>query len=217
MARILEIDRRELERDRDKVLRNVYSAGTGSIRKTTKDVERQLEAQTRVHVGGQLWKAWTSAAYPKKGIAREPVGVIGVNGGSRSRGAIQYFTNSGRVSATDGGPVAIPLPAAGVQRRDRRNLTPEEWERRHPGAKLRLVKRPGRPALLVVDEAVLSGKKQLARLNTARRRATGTRNTTVPIFVLMFDMPHANSVAIDPILRRADRQIERNLLAGLKE
>lgn len=178
-----DLDPPQFDRLSQRIDRGQLGAARRAVSETTRETEKALERATASAVKGRLWRAWASKTYPAKGLAHEPVGSIFVKGRVRSQGAMRAFAVGGRISARDGGMVAIPLPAAGSRGRDRL-LTPDEWEAR-TGIKLRLVKRVGKPALLVADEAVLSGKRQVARQNSARRRATGRGNTTVPIFVIM--------------------------------
>lgn len=178
-----------------------------AVRETTRETEKDLEAATRSHVKGRLWRAWQSDVFPRTGLAREPVGIIRLNAaanknGKRTRtyGAMEFFTQSGRITAGGGQYLAIPLPAAGSRGRAR-NLSPGEFEQR-TGIRLRFVYRRGKPSLLVMDEAVISGRKGIARLNTEKRRATGRGNTTVPVFILIPKVDFANRFAIEPIIQR---------------
>lgn len=187
----------------------------GAVGETTRATEKDLEAATRAHVPGRLWRAWTSDVFPRTGLAREPVGIIRLNaaqnkGGKRTRtyGAMEFFTQAGRITAGGGQYLAIPLPAAGTRGRAR-NLTPGEFEQR-TGTRLRFVYRRGKPSLLVLDEAVISGKRGIARLNTEKRRATGRGNTTIPIFVLIPKVDFANRFAIEPIIARGLASIDEN-------
>ncbi|MEE2915741.1 MAG: DUF6441 family protein [Pseudomonadota bacterium] len=206
------LDSRQLDRDMDRMVRQHLAAGTSAVSGTTKALERALEAATRGAVPGRLWRAWGSRAYPERGPARNPAGEVFVNGKDRTRGAIEFWTRPGEVRGKRGQFLAVPLPAAGPRGRAR-DLSPAEWERRHPGVKLRFVARPGRAALLVADDAVLSGKKQVARRNTDRRIAAGQRSATVPIFVLLPMAKFGNSVAVDPLVKRAEGDLVRAFLA----
>jgi hypothetical protein len=64
-------------------------------------------------------------------------------------------------------------------------LTPGEYEQR-TGQRLRLVYRPGKPGLLVADDARIT-KRGLARRKGGRRRKDGilTGAQTVPVFLLV--------------------------------
>jgi hypothetical protein len=212
---VLTIDRRALDAEKERLVRGVLRAGKHTITEATKVLERDLEALTRSAVPGRLWRAWKSDVFPKgAALAREPVGVVYVNGGARSRGAISFFTRPGRIKGRSGQYLAIPTPAAGSRGRGR-DLTPKEWERR-TGAKLRFVYRRGKPSLLVVDEAVLSGKKQVARLNTERRRASGRGNTTIVVFFLVPFVSYGNKIAIDPVVHAAGADLGKDFATRVK-
>ena len=89
------------------------------------------------------------------------------------------------IQSASGFYLAIPLAAAGRGRGGRRT-TPADYEKR-TGLKLRFVYRPGRPSLLVADDARLS-KRGLARRKGGRRRKRDgilTGAQTVPVFVLV--------------------------------
>jgi len=169
-----------------------------SLRAVAKSVERDLESATEAAGLGRLAKAWNSTVYPKAGLAEAPTATIYPKGKTRTLGAILAYSQGAKIKGTRGQFLAIPLPAAGQKRIGRSGapLTPGEWERR-TGLRLRFVYRRGRASLLVLDEAVLRGKRRVAGLNTERRRATGRGNTTIPIFVLVpqvnvrkrFDIP----------------------------
>lgn len=212
----LSLDTAAINRDADKLVRQYLTAGTDTIVETTKWLERALEDATRSAVPGRLWRAWKSETYPKRGAARNPVGEVFVNGGKRSQGAITFWTQPGTIRAKGelgGRYLAIPLPAAGSRGRDR-TLSPVEWEARH-NIELRLVVRPGKPALLVADNAVLSGKARIARGNTAKRIAAGRGNATVPIFVLLPAVSFRNAVAVEPIVRAAEGRLVGSFLGRI--
>jgi hypothetical protein len=209
------VDPDHLRREQDRVTRAVLRAGKDTIQKITRRLEQDLEAMTREAVPGNLWRAWKSEVFPRgAGIAREPTGTIFVNGGPRSAGAIRFFTRPGRIRGKEGGFLAIPTAAAGSQGKNR-HLTPAEWERR-TGAKLRFVYRRNRPSLLVLDAGVLSGKGQIAKLNTPKRQASGRGNATIVIFVLMPMVSFANRFSVDPVVRRWAGRIDSDLKAALK-
>jgi len=80
--------------------------------------------------------------------------------------------------------LAIPTPEAGKNYL-RHRITPQEWERER-GIKLRFVSRPGKPSLLVADDARLT-KAGRAMANRSKRRKDGilTGALTVVIFILV--------------------------------
>ena len=80
--------------------------------------------------------------------------------------------------------LAIPLPVAGKGQRGGR-ITPGEWESR-TGKRLRFIYRPGKSALLVMDEGRINARG-LAKVKGGKRRRDGikTGEQTIPIFVLV--------------------------------
>lgn len=215
----LVLDAPALRDERGRVTKLYLLAAKSAVITTTRNVEKGLEGLTRMAVKGRLWRAWTSGYGPKGvALAYEPAGWIrlnskreGENGRiSRTYGAMDFFSRSGRITP-HGEALAIPLPAAGARGRDRW-LTPAAWEKR-TGIKLRLVPRKNGPALLVADKAVLSGARQIARANTARRAAAGRGDTTVPIFVLLRQVDFYNSFSIEPIIARAPRELRDNFMS----
>jgi hypothetical protein len=196
-----------------------------SVRSVAKSVERDLEAATEASGLGRLAKAWNSTVYPKAGLAAAPTATIYPKGKTRTLGAILAYSQGARIKGTRGQFLAVPLPAAGQKRIGRGGapLTPGEWERR-TGLRLRFVFRRGRPSLLVLDEAVLRGKRRVAGLNTERRRATGRGNTTIPIFVLLpqvnvkkrFDIPSVTAGAADRLAADFRSRID-GLIAQLNQ
>jgi len=209
---ILTVDIEQLRAAADKETRLQLRALTEALAETVREAEKALEDKTREVAGGRLWRAWTSGIGPAKGrIARDPAGWIRLNGRreiggriSRTYGAIESITTTGRISAQSGGFLAVPLPAAGSRGRDRW-LTPGEWERR-TGLRLRYVYRPGKPALLVVDEATTNGRTGSARPITRKRTAADLKRgfvrgaQTVPIFVLLPMVPFTAKFSIDGVV-----------------
>lgn len=210
-----DLDGRALQVEGDRITRRYLTAGTTAVVTVTKSLERDLEAATQAAVPGRLWRAWASRADPKRGPARNPTGRVFVNGSERTRGAIRFWTQPGSARQKDGFYFAVPLPAAGPVGR-KRMLTPGEWERAHPGVRLRFVYRRGRASLLVADEAVLSGRKQVARRNTDRRIAAGRGSATVPIFALIPLIKFRNAVAVEPLVAAAEPALVREFLRAVQ-
>lgn len=196
------LDSKPLLAKRERVARGTLVAAADSVREVAREAEKALEAAFAGAGLGKLSRSWQSDAYPRTGPAREPAAEIYPKGQARTRGAVAAYTRGATIKGGSGQFLAIPLPAAGQKMtgRSRVPLTPAEWERR-TGLRLRFVYRRNRPSLLVLDEGVLSGKRQVAKLNTARRRATGRNNQTIPIFVLMPQVNVRARVSIDNIMR----------------
>lgn len=211
----LDIDTAQLDADADKLVRRYLSAGTSAVANVTKRLERNLEAATRAAVPGRLWRAWTSETYPKSGPARDPIGIVRVNGGARSRGAITFWSQPGTIRGKSGQFLAIPLPAAGARGR-LRDLTPGEWERAHPGMRLQFVYRSNRASLLVAVGA-LNGRSGTFRSLTERRAVGGRGSATVPIFVLLPLVNFRNAVAVEPMVAAAEQELPGEYLAAVSK
>ena len=206
----LSVSEKELQQAADSLIRDLLGDLRDAVSDETRGLEQDLEKITRLSVKGKLWRAWKSDMFPKSGgIAKAPRGRVIINGGKRSVGAMAFFTREGRITSGGGGYLAIPTDAAGPKGRVR-NLTPGEWEKRN-GARLRFVYRRGRPSLLVLDEGVLSGRKQIGRLNSARRRASGRGNATIVIFVLIPFVDFQPRFAIQPLIDRREGMLKSNI------
>lgn len=191
------LDAPALRRNRDLLVRLHLKAVKDALVEIVREAERALEEKTREAAPGNLWRAWTSGYGPGAGrLANEPAGWIRLNSYrekagrlSRTYGAIEALTQTGRIAARSGGWLAIPLPAAGSRGKSRW-LTPGEWERQ-TGQRLRYVYRGNKPALLVADEGTTNARSGAFRAITRKRTAADQRRgfvrgaQTVPIFVLV--------------------------------
>ena len=207
----LVLDDGKLAADGDKLVRAYLTAGTLAVGEATRRLEQRLEAATRASAGGNLWRAWRSSAFPKRGPARSPTGTVYLNGDKRTRGAIKFWTEPGQVRGKDGQYLAIPLPAAGKGGRYEEALSPGDWERR-TGRRLRFVYRKGRASLLVADGAGVTRAGQFRR-GAAGNGGTG-RGATVPIFVLIPMVQHRNAFAIAPLVNQSEAELVSLFIAG---
>jgi hypothetical protein len=215
----LTLDAAALARDGDRLVRRHLAAGTSAVASTTRRLEQRLEAATQSAVPGRLWRAWQSSTFPKSGPARNPSGTIWIKGGARTRAVIAFWTTPGTIRGREGQYLAIPLPAAGNKPgtgrgRDARP-TPVEWEALH-NQELTFVQRPGRAALLVAENAVLSGRKQIAKPNTQRRIDAGRGSATIPIFVLLPVVQFRNAFSIGPMITASEGEIAREFFAAIR-
>ncbi len=187
----------------------IYLAGVRAVQRATRQLEQDLEAQTRAVVRGNAWRAWKSVTYPNSARpAKDPVGFVFGNGGRRTKGMLEYWSTPGFNRSSAGFWRAIPTAAAGSRGQDR-NLTPGEWERR-TGIRLQMVvpkKARGRYALLVASGTLAKNKSGVLRKYTERREAQGREEVTVPIFVLIPEQAHANRVSIASAGDRAYRRM----------
>jgi hypothetical protein len=206
---------RELTEAADKVIRGFLASLRDAVFEETRGLEQDLEKITRMAVKGKLWRAWASDTWPKSGgIAKEPRGRIKLNGGKRTVGAMTFFTQEGRITAGGGGYLAIPTDAAGPRGRTR-NLTPGEWERRN-GKKLRFVYRRGRPSLLVLDDARVTGRKGVARGRLTKRAGPGY-GATIVIFVLLPFVAFSPRISTQPLIDRRQGMLDRNITRRISQ
>lgn len=210
------LDGPSLHNATDAVQRQGLRAAKNAVTTSARSLELKLEAATRQVRGGDLYRAWGSKVFPERGLARQPSANVYFNGqpGSRTAGAITSIISSGNITSRDGGPIAIPLPAAG-SRGKLNNLTPEQWEAR-TGIKLRPVETRDGRLLLVADQAALSGKRQVAVKNTDRRRARGTGDMTVPIFVVVPQVSFSPLFSVDGIVADEKSRFVAELGDGLR-
>ena len=214
------IDGAAVERASDQLVRSYLSAATYAVATTTKALERKLEAATQSAVPGRLWRAWQSSTFPKSGPAQDPVGTIWIKGGSRTRGAIQFWTEPGEVRGKRGQYLAVPLPSAGGRGRNR-NLTPGEWERAH-GIRLQFIYRQGKPSLLAAVGGTLNGRSGNFRPLTRGRSAKGRggsnpqASAVVPIFILLPVVRFRNAFAIEPMVQASQRELVAEFLSAVR-
>lgn len=214
------LDEAGLDRAADRLVRGYLSAGTRAVAKTTRGLEQGFEGATKAAVRGALYKAWGSRAYPRSGgPARDPAGEVFINGGTRSKGAMQFFTSPGRVRAKDGGPIAFPLPAAGVRGRDPM-MTPEKWERLH-GVKLVPIMRRGRAMVLAAPGRAVGRSNTYRKIGRSQTKADQSRGymrgeQLVPIFVIMTEVPQANTVSLAPIVSSAEAALPENFYSEVR-
>lgn len=212
-----EIDGASLIAERDRITRGTLRAGKEAVADATKWLERSLEEVTRNGVPGKLWRAWASEVYPKGNkIARDPAGEVFINGRLRTKAAMAFWTQPGRIRGKRDQWLAIPLPAAGSRGRGR-NLTPGEWEAA-TGQRLRFVYRGARRSALLVAEGTTNGRTGSYRSITRKRTAADVRRgylrgaQSIPIFVLVPTVAFANTVSIEPLLAQAPERLRQGFL-----
>lgn len=214
----LQIDSAALTKAADQLARQYLGAGKEAVSEATKALERELEDLTRQAVPGRLWRAWRSEVHPRGNrIAASPAGTVFVNGGTRSRGAITFWSQPGRIAGKSGQWLAIPTEAAGPRGRGR-DLTPGEWERRN-GQRLRFVYRGGRRSALLVAEGTANGRTGTYRKITRARTAADERRgyqrgvQTVVIFVLVPQVAFGNRMALQPAIQRAQGRLAQGFIS----
>lgn len=203
----LEVDQRELDAETERFLTEILKAGTGAVHSATRRLEKDLEHLTRIALpGDRAWRAWASKVFPKGGgPAYEPAGEVYGKGGQRTQGLLSFWTTPGTVRAKRGTYLAVPLRAALGTYAGKR-ITPRQWEGIN-GTKLRPWFRPGKTPLLVAD-GYADGRGNFIRADRGKAKRRGGQNVgkrrTVPVFALIDEVKHANRVAVEPAVMRAN-------------
>jgi len=196
MSFSLSIDAGLLGRETNALITAVLTHLTRAVRSETRGLEKDLEDLTRNAAGGKLWKAWQSEVYPRAGRpAYAPRGRVYVDGGKRTRGAIDYLTREGISTPRRAHWFAFPTEFAGPRGRGR-DLTPEQWESSH-GIELR-----------PVDEGRQSIVMLMARLPSG---------VDVPMFILIpfqrlagkFSIEKAAERRMASLIRNAESRLDR--------
>lgn len=194
----------------------IYRAATRAVQRATRQLEQDLEAQTRGAVKGNAWRAWKSAVYPRGDTpAKDPAGEVFANGGRRSKGMLSYWSLPGTNRAVGNKYLAVPLKAA-LGTSLGRHISPRQWEGRFR-TRLRPLFRPGKTPLLVADGAFGPGGFTPPRLAAERRRGgqSLTRTQTIAVFALIDEQPHANRVSIGSAKARATTRMASEFAKGL--
>ena len=194
----------------------IYRAATRSVQRATRQLEQDLEAQTRAAAKGNAWRAWKSAVYPRGDTpAKDPAGEVFGNGGRRTQGLIEYWSLPGTNRAVGNKYLAVPLDAARGSGLGR-DISPRQWEGRF-GTKLRPLFRPGKVPLLVADGAIGPGGFTKPDRAAAMRRGGQKlgQTQTIAVFALIEEQPHANRVSIGSAVSRANRRMAEEFAKGL--
>lgn len=190
----LSISQQDIERAAGQIITATLTAGTRAVGQATRGLEKDLEQLTKQAAGGMLWRAWKSEVRPKGGkAAYAPKGTVFVNGGSRSQGAMLYFSSQGINRPRQGAFLAFPTEHAGPRRSvgyDARNLSPSQWKQIHGVDLFEVESKNGTPVLMA---SLREGEP------------------AVPIFILIPVQRFANKFAIAPAAERRMKMLLANL------
>ncbi|MFZ5792108.1 MAG: DUF6441 family protein [Pseudomonadota bacterium] len=157
----------------------IERAVTSGMRDAVDELKDDLREQVlAAGLGDRLARTWRGKVFPETGESIEAAAFVW----SRAPKLIDAFDRGVTIRSARGLFLAIPTPAAGAVGQGasgkRERTTPAGWERR-TRLKLRFVYRRGRPSLLVVDDARLTGRGLAAR----NKRRSG--QATVVVFILV--------------------------------
>jgi hypothetical protein len=157
-------------------------AVTVGVTRTGEALKAAWRAQvTGAGLGRRLANAIRANRYPRSGESITAASLVF----SRAAEITDAFDRGLLIRSKHGRWLAIPTVEAGTRGVGRARITPGGWERR-TGMRLRFVFRPGRPSLLVADDARVN-VRGLAAAKRGRRRRDGmlTGAETVVIFILV--------------------------------
>ncbi len=210
----LTLDKDAVQQLAREITSEMLLAGTRSVRDATRELEKEFERLTRIGVpGDKAWRAWSSQVYPKRDMpAYDPVGEVYGKGGSRTQGMLSFWTAPGTVRPLRGQYLAVPLKAA-LGTYAGKKITPRHWEGIFK-TKLRPFKGRDGKLLLVADGTLDARGHFLTVANGTAKRRGGqqvSKRTTVPVFALIPDLPHRNTVSLQGAMGLAERYLAQSL------
>lgn len=166
-------------------IRKLEAAAVRSMRQSARDLKAAWRQQiVQAGLGGKLARSIQGEAYPKRAVSLRAAAVVW----SKARDEIIAPHETGAlIRSSQGHFLAIPIFKAARMQGDRgRKITPAEYERR-VGARLEVVLRPGKPALLVDkgDSFGLKGVGFRKQGPAAQRARARSRKKFFPVFVLV--------------------------------
>ena len=162
--------------------RNWEIAVTRSVGSVAGSIKNAWRGQVRAAgLGNRLAGSIRSEVYPKGTVSASAAGFVYTNADD----ILTSHDEGSLITARSGLWLAIPTEAAMKSRRHGR-ISPVEWERRS-GQKLRMVFRPGRPALLVAEgrQSMKTGQFRSRSRLRLKSGAYASNVATVPIFILV--------------------------------
>ncbi len=186
---------------------------TKGMRRAGIELQRDWRDQIRAaNLGRKLAGTIRRRSYPEQGVSMKAAVLVW----SKAPDIVSAHDAGATIRSADGFWLSIPLPAAGRGRFGRR-LTPGEYEQR-TGQRLRLVYRPGKPGLLVADDARIT-RRGLARRKGGRRRKDGilTGAQTVPVFLLVPQVSLRKKLDLASGAARVANRLPGLILGGMQD
>jgi len=182
-----------------------------------------VREETRVFLGHRLEKAWRLIVFPASGTSIDASAWVY----TKASKIIDAFDRGATIRSRQGKFLAIPTEAAGKwglregrvgggatvnTRGARARVTPAGFERRS-GLKLRLLSRPGKLPLLVVDAAQRdrSGRAQKYRGRGRGAKLYGPTGRTIVVFILVPAVRLPKLLGLDAHAAKAGADYETRL------
>ncbi|WP_422074098.1 DUF6441 family protein [Tranquillimonas rosea] len=202
---------------RDVMEREVLSserAVTSGIRAAGRGLKADWRQQVRgAGLGTRLGKSIQARNYPGSGASIGATSLVF----TKAPDIVDAFNLGATIRSKDGFWLAIPTEAA-VKGRGGKRTTPLDFERR-TGLPLRFVYRPGRPGLLVVDQARVNKRGSAARKGGRRRKGDGilTGEQTIVAFILVPQVKLRKRLDLDRDKRRWEGRLPELIVSKWPE
>jgi hypothetical protein len=187
-------------------VRAAETAVTTGVRQAGQGLKGELRQQvTSAGLGGRLANAWRDRHYPNQKV--DAASLVWTKAPQIIRAFEGVTIRSGR-----GRWLAIPTENAPRRGTDGKRISPSTFPEHRLG-RLRLVARPGRVPLLVVDGLRISaGRRGGFRRAPQRALRTGQGVVTVVMFVLVPQVTLRKRLDVDSAARRWQGQLPRLVL-----
>ena len=170
----------------DAMGRRIRQSFRRGVEETTHGLKGSLRGQVKgAGLGDRLANTWRDAVYPRAGVeSYNPAGVVFSKAGT----VVRAFDEGSLIRGKDGLFLAIPTPAAPKRGVGGKRLTPSNFPE-HVYGPLHMVYRPGKPSLLVVNNARIDAAGR-TRSNLRTNKAGGRYSSlsgraTVVMFILV--------------------------------
>lgn len=158
---------------------------TAGIRRATEGAKAELRRKViSAGLGRRLANTWRSQVYPKGNQSLNAAGYIA----SKAQKLARVFTKGATIRAKNKKFIAIPTESAPIKRGKKnsstRHIEPSEWTSEM--GELRLIKRKGKPGLLVSEQVARKSKGGFKfKQATEKQKQRGKRLVTVVMYILV--------------------------------
>jgi hypothetical protein len=188
-------------------VRAAETAVTAGVRQAGQALKAELRQQvTSAGLGGRLANAWRDRHYPNQKV--DAASLVW----TKAPQIIRAFAEGVTIRSRRGRWLAIPTENAPRRGTDGKRISPSTFPEHRLG-RLRLVARPGKVPLLVVDGLRAStGRRGGFRRASQRALRTGEGVVTVVMFVLVPQVTLRKRLDVDGAARRWQGQLPRLVL-----
>jgi hypothetical protein len=185
-------------------VRAAETAVAAGVRQAGEGLKAELRQQVMsVGLGGRLANAWRDRHYPNRKV--DAASLVW----TKAPGIIRAFDEGVTIRSRRGRFLAIPTENVPRRGTDGRRISPSTFPEHRLG-RLRLVARPGKVPLLVVDGLRIgAGRRGGFRRASQRALRTGQGVVTVVMFVLVPQVRLRKRLDVEGAARRWEAQLPR--------